>query len=294
MVRAVHMVVHRGGAEDKGLMLALGPWDIGRVHHADFVDGLRGVPDGSLDAILTDPPYGATQNPWDKPVSWPEFFREAWRALGPVAPIVALVNFETACEMRLASDDFRYEIVCPHNQPTGHLNASIRPMVAHLFLVVFCREPPPWYPQMSIGPDTHGRRAKHEPVSSATYGSHEHTLTDTTLGKWPTTVHPFVAVHPSVREHSSEKPVDLAEWMIRSFTEPGSLVCDPFCGGGWQGIAAHRTARRFIGFDSDPASVDLANRRIAAEYERLGEVKASTAGPLQQLGLLAGLDERKP
>lgn len=264
---------------------AIGPYELGRVHHADCLEAMRQLPDGSLDAILTDPPYGTTRNKWDEPVDWRTWFRAAWKSLRRTAPVVSLVDFNTACEMRCVCDKFRFEMVWTHNLPTGHLNTTIRPMLAHLFVVVFCREPPPWFPQFGDGPKSHKRRsAKH--ASGTTYGKHDRTSTVIDGRKWPTTVLDFDAVHPSVREHASEKPVELAEWMIRSFTEPGAVVCDPFSGGGWQGIAAHKTGRRFIGFDSDPVSVELSNARIASERERLGEVAPSQAKPGQQIGLL--------
>lgn len=279
------MCSERGHRVDK-----LGPFELGKVHRADCLDALPTVPDGSLDAILTDPPYGSTHNEWDNPVDWHAFFLSAWRVLRPSAPVIALVDddtwFEMRCADRVMAPRYRYSMVWRHNLPTGHLNAKVRPMLAHLLLVVFCRETPPWYPQMVVGQDTHGRRAKHAAVAGNSYGRHEHTRTDTTLGKWPITVLSFDAIHPSIREHPSEKPIKLAEWMIRSFTDPGSVVCDPFTGGGWMGMAAYRTGRRFVGFDSDPASVDLANRRIAAEHERLGEVRPETAASGQQIGLL--------
>jgi DNA modification methylase len=271
----------------------IGEFEIDRVYHVDAVDGLRGVPDGSLDLLATDPPYGTTQNEWDKPVEWPSFFAEAWRALRPGAPIVALVDFRTACAMHAAaSDQFRYEIVCQHNLPTGHLNAKLRPMVAHLLLVVFCRSTPPWFPQMVDGPPCHGRRMRGK-ASGSTYGVNIRTVIDESGVKWPTTVLPFDAVHASVREHASEKPVPLAEWILRSYTEPGALVCDPFAGSGWLACAAVRTGRRSIGFDSDPASVDLASRRSAAEQERLGEVRPAEAKTNQQIGLLSGTEASK-
>jgi DNA modification methylase len=269
----------------------LGPYALGQVHHADCRDGLAALPAESCDAIMTDPPFGVTCNEWDEPVDWRPWFRAAWRALRPGAPIVALVNFDTACEMRCASDKFRYEIVCPHNLPTGHLNAKIRPMVAHLFIVVFCRETPPWFPQYETGPASHVRRSA-KFSSGTTYGKHERPATVIDGRKWPTTVHPFEQVHPSIREHASEKPVPLAEWVLQSYTEPGAIVCDPFAGSGWLACAAVRTGRKSIGFDSDPASVALANRRIAAEHERLGDVRPEDAKTNQQIGLLRR-DERQ-
>jgi len=275
-------------------MPSLGPWKIGRVHLADAVDALRQVPDASLDLIATDPPYGSTQNQWDRPVAWPEFLRESWCTLRPDAPIVALVDFRTAFAMHaVAVDEFRYEIVCPHNLPTGHLNAKIRPMVAHLFLVVLCSETPPWFPQMefdpsrrnhSVGPSAPGTKRR-----GTTYGAEKVIRCDRSGWKYPTTVLPFRMVHARFREHASEKPVPLAEWILRSYTEPGAVVCDPFAGSGWVACASLRTGRRSISFDSDPTSVELANRRIATESERLGDVAAATASPSQQLGLLAGL-----
>jgi len=264
---------------------ALGPYELGRVHHADELDALRQLPDACLDAIVTDPPFGKTCNPWDKPVNWNVFFNAAWPALRPSGPVVALVDFDTAHAMRNADGFFRYEIVCPHNLPTGHLNAKIRPMVAHLFLVVFCRESPPWFPQYEEGPPSHARRPGRF-NADATYNKHERTATKIDGRKWPTTVHPFLGVHASVREHASEKPVPLAEWVLRSYTEPGAVVCDPFAGSGWVACAAIRTGRRSIGFDSDPASVALSNRRIAAEHERLGTVRPADSKAGQQIGLL--------
>jgi site-specific DNA-methyltransferase (adenine-specific) len=270
-------------------MDCLGSLAFGHVCLTDWLDGLRSLPGYCLDLLATDPPYGSTRNAWDKPVEWARFFPEAWRILRPPAPIVALVDFETALRMRAADaiGSFRYEIVCPHNLPTGHLNAARRPMVAHLFLLVFCREEPPWNPQMTMGPPTHRRRVK-ALAAGSTYGAHARTWIDYGGRKWPTSVLPFDGVPHGKREHASEKPVPLAEWILRTFTEEGATVLDPFAGSGWVACAAIRAGRRSLGFDADQSSVDLAERRIAAEHERRGDVLPSDALKGQQVGLLRG------
>jgi DNA modification methylase len=74
---------------------------------------------------------------------------------------------------------------------------------------------------------------------------------------------------PSATDHPTPKPVELAEHFIRLHTEPGDLVLDPFAGHGWVAVACIRTGRRFIGIEISEEYCQIARDRIAAEQKGL-------------------------
>jgi hypothetical protein len=92
--------------------------------------------------------------------------------------------------------------------------------------------------------------------------------------------------------HPTVKPLSLMRWLCRLVTPPGGIILDPFSGSGTTGCAAKAEGFRFVGFDSDDHYCEIANARIAATGERLGEVRPETAKANQQIGLLRR-DERQ-
>lgn len=71
-------------------------------------------------------------------------------------------------------------------------------------------------------------------------------------------------------EHETQKPLVLVESLIRNFTDPGELVCDPFAGSGTTGVACIRLGRRFVGWERDPKYHAIAVKRLSATQEQLG------------------------
>jgi DNA modification methylase len=217
----------------------------------DCLDILPTLPASSVDLVLADPPYGITRNAWDCQIDlqflWPELLRVA----KPNAAIVlcAAPPFDKV----LASSnlrDYRYDWVWEKGNATGHLNAKRQPLRAHEYLLVFYRHPPTYNPQKTMG---------HKPVNSFytrhsgdNYGAASaHTSGGGSTERYPRSVLKFSSDKQTDHRHSTQKPIALMRYMIRTYTDPGSVVLDFCAGSGTTLRAARAEGREAIGITLD-------------------------------------------
>jgi DNA modification methylase len=266
----------------------LGQFEVGKVHHADCLEAMRLLPAESVHMIWTDPPYGLRYNENDLAAN-----RE--KALGVAtgaeceAPRPIMNDGADECE----------RVVC------GMLDEAKRVLVVDCCCCCCCGGggPTPIFADFAKWMDA--RLAFDQAVvwDKVTTGmgwryrrSYEFIMVAHRTGgklRWFDDSHKIrnivalTNVPPRSEEHPCRKPVALVEHFLRLHTQPGDIVLDPFAGGGSTGVACARLGRRFIGFELEQKWVDLSNRRIAAERERLGEVKPQDAKSGQQAGLFA-------
>ena len=238
----------------------------GVVTCMDCIEGLKGVRSGSVSMVFADLPYGKTQNTWDRlvPVDklWPELNRvcrsEAAMVFTCMQPFTSLL-----VSSNLGA--FRYEMIWRKNKVRGFLNSKRQPLRVHENVLVFYRRQPWYFPQMSPG---------HRPVNSYT----KHTSDGSNYGRtkpgitgggstvrYPTSILdiPVVNNDDPIRVHSTQKPEELVEWFVLTYTRPGDLILDPAVGSGTTLAAAKRLGRRFIGFETDEHMVMKATSRLA-------------------------------
>lgn len=224
---------------------------------------LATLPDGSVDAVVCDPPYEVTRNTWDAKIPFEPMWAQLWRVCkGPVI-LTAKQPFSSALVMSQLQH-FRHEWVWEKNKATGHLNAKKAPMQAHEVALVFSRAAAPFYPQMTEG---------HEPMhayvqtsNGANYGATTRPAGGGSTKRYPRTVQRFPVVNndSSEKVHPTQKPVDWMVYLIRTYTLPGEVVLDFACGSGTTGVACRQTGREFIGIEKDPAFAAYAAERLAA------------------------------
>ena len=212
------------------------------------------IPDGSVDMILTDPPYGTTQNHWDVVIDWSKWWQQASRVTKANAAIVIFSSgMHTADLMKSNPKQWRYNVVWFKNAVTGHLNARKMPMRAHEDICVFYRSLPTYHPQKSKGhapqKNNHngaggsGYRPELEQVpTSQTFGSTE---------RYPHSVLQFAVVPPAKKEHHSQKPQELLQHLIQTYTKTGAVVLDTFAGSGSTAQACLNTRRSYILIEKD-------------------------------------------
>ena len=157
---------------------------------------------------------------------------------------------------------FRYEWIWRKNLGTGFLNAKKMPLKCHENILVFYRRLPTYNPQWWYDKPYKGehRRIKKSPYREGIGG---HTLTSD--GKrYPIDVQEFCSSHSGGRLplHSTEKPVDLLEYLIKTYSNEGELILDATMGSGSTGVAAVNTGRRFIGFETEEKFFNIAEKRI--------------------------------
>ncbi len=225
------------------------------------MDLLPAVPDGSVDMILCDLPYGTTQCKWDAVLLFEPLWEQYKRITKPNAAIV-LFSAEPFTAQLISSNRkmFRYDLIWSKGQGTDFLNANRKPLRAHENICVFYRKQPKYNKQWVYGKKPYASRASDS--STTVYGKYTPRDCASDGRRNPTTVLSF---HRETGLHPTQKPVALLEWLVRTYTDEGDTVLDNCMGSGSTGIACLKTLRGFIGMEKDEGYFDTAVRRMKGE-----------------------------
>lgn len=237
--------------------------------HGDCLEVMKSIPDGIVDMILCDLPYGTTACKWDTVIPfeplWAQYRRIAKRNAAIV--LTASQPFTTAL---IASNmrEFKYELVWEKSKATGHALCKVRPMKAHENVLIFCRERETYNPQKTAGKPYKQRLGVAESVEFST-GTHRND--NATGDRFPRSVLYFKTAESEGRSvHPTQKPVALMEYLIRTYTQEGEVVLDNCMGSGTTGVACANTGRRFIGIEKDHRYFVIACERIENEQRQAG------------------------
>lgn len=228
---------------------------------------MKKIPDSSVDMILCDLPYGVTQNKIDKCISFDKLWAEYERVIKPNGCIalfgqglfyVDLVNSNRKM--------FRYDFVWDKKLTSGFLNAKRMPLRRHEQIAIFYKKQPTYNPQFTKGKPLHSKGINYinkEPKNQ-NYGVFYNTADERKgcTDKYPTSIIAFKKPHPSVAKHPTQKPVELLEYLIKTYTNEGDIVLDNCMGSGSTGVACINTGRNFIGIELDEKYFNIAKERI--------------------------------
>lgn len=242
---------------------------------SDALAYMRGLPDASVDAIITDLPYGTTACSWGEIIPFEPMWAAVKRVLKPRGAFVTTASQPFTTKLIASNMDmFKYCWVWVKTKASDHINAKNKPMRRHEDVVVFSEgttancspDQMPYYPQ---GLTTYGK-VKYRPggtINTQVIGhrpSHVNEYTQEMTG-YPDTVLEFSNGN-NFNQHPTQKPVELFEYLIRTYTQPGKTVLDFCCGSGTTGRAAQLTGRHYLMCDSNPEYVAIALDRLAQPY----------------------------
>lgn len=233
-----------------------------KCYFGDCLDGLPAVADGSVDMVFADLPYGVTRNPWDSEIDLDVIFPELWRVLKEDGVIVMTAQQPfTTTLIQHQRKAFRYDLVWDKVLVSAFLNANKQPLRSHESILVFYRRRPTYNPQKWKGEKNHSKKI-HRPTSN--YGAHDFVDNSEILGEWkhPRSIITFRKPHPSIAEHPTQKPVELIEWLIRTFTNEGDTVLDPCLGCGTTILACKNAGRSCIGWENNPAYWEICKKKL--------------------------------
>lgn len=235
------------------------------IIRGDCLDVMPTIPAQSIDMVLADLPYGVTQNAWDKVIPFDRLWHEYHRVTKPNAAIVLTATQPFATQLVASNPKmFRYDLIWRKNKTTGFLNAQRMPLRQHESILVFYRRLPVYHPQKTTG---------HAPVHSFT----KHTGDGSNYGRTrrgmsgggqterhPVSVLDIPVVNNDSQEkiHPNQKPVELFEYLIRTFSDVGAIVLDNCIGSGTTAIACLNAGRHFIGIEKDADFCRLAVYRV--------------------------------
>jgi len=234
-----------------------------KLMHGDCLELMAQIPDGSVDMVLCDLPYGTTQNKWDSVIPLEPLWAHYKRICKGVIVLTAAQPFTSALVMS-SLKAFKYDYSWFKSNATGHLNAKKMPMRQHEDILVFSFAKTPYNPQMFV--KAKPRAAQKTVKSKGSYGSADEGVFRTApdeLG-YPRSVVQFnTAYHDrEAGMHPTQKPVALMEYLIRTYTNEGETVLDNCMGSGTTGVACVNTGRNFIGIEQDDKYFAIAKQRI--------------------------------
>lgn len=230
----------------------------------DCLERMKEIPSGSVDLILTDPPYGTTACKWDSIIPLESMWSELKRIIKPKGAIVLFGSQPFTSTLIMSNLKwFKYEQIWDKNKGAQPQLANIQPMKSHENILVFGKGKINYYPQKTKGdPYTRDNKQKHS----------EHSLSKglkpikqvNTGFRFPKTV----LLYPrdfsaQSRLHPTQKPVALLEYLIKTYTQENEIVLDFTFGSCSTGVAALNTNRKFLGVEMDEGYFDIAVKRIS-------------------------------
>jgi len=249
----------------------LGSLELNRIYQIDCLEGMKLVPDNSIDMILCDLPYGTTQNKWDSMINLELLWAQYTRIIKDNGAIV--LTAQTPFDKVLGASNLkmlRYEWIWEKENGTGHLNAKKMPLKNHENVLVFYKKPPTYNPQFSEGKPyvcKQGSGSDNWNYNS-NFGGH---VTTNDGKRYPKSVIKFS--RDKEKYHTTQKPVALFEYLIRTYTNENEVVLDNCMGSGTTAVAALKSNRKFIGFETEPKYIEVANLRIDSTYNEIDDQK---------------------
>ena len=248
--------------------------------NGDCLEMMKTIPDGSVDMVLTDPPYGTTACKWDSVIPFEPMWEQLKRVTKKNGAIVMTASQPFTSALIMSNVEmFKYCWVWEKSRPTGHVNAKNKPMKSHEDVVIF-----------SCGTTVHASQSSNRMIYNpqglvdvslvkkatagrirAGRGSTVSTRPSTqkdhhqTQSNYPRTV---IKINSESRvAHPTQKPVALMEYLIKTYTNEGETVLDFTMGSGTTGVAAKNLNRDFIGIELDETYFNIAKERIEKQGE---------------------------
>ena len=233
------------------------------LYNGDCLEAMKSIPDKSIDMILCDLPYETTRNRWDKMIDLEKLWEQYERIIKDNGAIVLFA--QTPFDKVLGVSNLkllRYEWIWEKTTATGHLNAKKMPMKAHENILVFYKKLPKYNPIKTTGHTPVHSYTKHQDDGS-NYGKTKAGISGGgSTERYPRSVQKFKTDKQKEALHPTQKPVELLEYLIKTYTDENELVLDNCMGSGSTGVACVNTNRNFIGMELDNNYFNIAKERI--------------------------------
>ena len=234
------------------------------LYNGDCLELIKDVPSGSIDLILTDPPYGTTNCKWDIIIPFEPMWQQLKRIIKPNGAICLFGSEPFSSALRMSNiKDFKYDWYWQKTTPTGFLNAKKQPLRNIETISVFYSKQPTYNPQKTYGHKRKVSLAKHKQncKKAEEYNDYGLASYDSTE-RYPTQILQFKTDRQKSALHPTQKPVALLEYLIKIYTNEGETVLDFTMGSGSTGVACVNTNRNFIGIELDEGYFQIAKQRI--------------------------------
>ena len=224
---------------------------INRLFEGDCLEYMEKIPDGSVDMILCDLPYGMTQTQWDCYIPLEELWKQYKRVIKQNGAIVLTSNGVFTAKLILSQPGiFKYKWVWEKSKPTNFLNAKKQPLRKYEDVCVFYKKQPTYHPQMTPG-EPYDKGVRKDQLCG-NYGDFDPVHVASKGERYPTDIiYIKTAESEGAVYHPTQKPVELGRYMVRTYTNPGDVVLDNTFGSGSFLVAALMEGRNFIGIEKN-------------------------------------------
>lgn len=238
--------------------------ELNKIYNMDCLDGMKLIPDKSVDMILCDLPYGTTACKWDVIIPFEPLWEQYNRIIKKNGAIVLFGSEPFATKLRSSNlKNYKYDWIWDKVSISNPQLAKIQPLKSFESVIVFGsgKGKVNYYPQGLI--EIENPKVKNTKVSENEKLRHikrrsDYVQTHTNYPKALSLKYP----RPSKNVHPTQKPVELLKYLIKTYTKEKEVVLDNCIGSGSTAIACLETDRQFIGFELDKNYYDIANKRI--------------------------------
>lgn len=231
------------------------------LHYGDCLEIMPLIPDKSIDAVICDLPYGTTGCKWDVVIPFDKLWRQYERIIKDKGNIVLFASQPFTSALVMSKPDwFRYEIIWEKEKPSNFAFSKYGVMKYHENILVFGKPNATYNPQMIIGKPNHsvGKGLRKKDNES---GANTNTVTNKTDGlKHPKSVIKFNRESKPI--HPTQKPLEVMEWLVNTFSNKHDTVVDNAMGSGTTGVSCKNLNRNFIGIEKYEKYFKIAEKRI--------------------------------
>lgn len=241
-----------------------------KLLQGDCLELMNKIPDKSIDMILCDLPYGTTKNKWDSVLPFDKMWEQYDRIIKENGCIALFADGMFMSDLMQSNKKlWRYNLVWDKELISGFLNANRMPLRSHEEICIFYKKLPTYNPQFTDGEPLHGMGTKfsQEKNKNNNYGNFDSRNNPSAkrtgdTKKYPKSIVKFPRPASCVMIHPTQKPVELLEWLIKTYTNENDFVLDNCMGSGSTGVAAVGINRNFIGMELEEKYFNIAKERI--------------------------------
>ena len=245
------------------------------LYHGDCLELMKDIPNGSIDMILCDLPYGTTACKWDTIIPFDKLWEQYKRIIKYNGAIVLTASQPFTSALVMSNPDmFKVEWIWKKNAGSNFATVKYQPMKEHENILIFSNGTPKYNQQKQPRAESGLARVKSSPMTfnRKTDGVYK----DLFVGKVTKSKADELRCPSSVQNfnrerglHPTQKPVALFEYLIKTYTNEGELILDNCAGSGTTAIACMNTGRNFIGMELDENYFNIAQKRIKDEQSKL-------------------------
>jgi site-specific DNA-methyltransferase (adenine-specific) len=239
------------------------------LHHADCFDIFHSIADKSIDAIICDLPYGTTACKWDIVLPFDKLWDSYERIIKPNGAIILFGKNPFTAKLILSNEKlFRYELIWEKTRAGNNMQVCKQPSAIHENILIFYKQQPT-YNDIKFKVDEK-YIDKRKSINNSFYNNGHYSgimkrKADDGF-RHPQSVLPFNSVWEK-NMHPTEKPIELLDWLIKSYTNENDMVLDNTMGSGTTGVACINTNRQFIGIEKEKQYFDKAVHKMQKQLQ---------------------------